>query len=101
MYGRQIVVSLSRQLVEEYGPSFEEKNLRRVIQFPEVFPEEEIVVIADTTIELDTFYRLVAPEVTPATGTVNSRQVRRPLLQLAVLDNARIICVYFSSAGAQ
>jgi len=43
-YGRQIVVSLSRQLVEEYGPSFGEKNLRRMIQFAEVFPEEEIVV---------------------------------------------------------
>lgn len=43
-YGRQIVVSLSRQLVEEHGSSFGEKNLRRMIQFAEVFPEEEIVV---------------------------------------------------------
>lgn len=43
-YGRRIVVSLSRQLVEEHGPSFGEKNLRRMIQFAEVFPQEEIVV---------------------------------------------------------
>ena len=43
-YGRLIVVSLSRQLVEEHGSSFGEKNLRRMIQFVEVFPEEEIVV---------------------------------------------------------
>ena len=43
-YGRQIVVSLSRQLVEEHGSSFGEENLRRMIQFAEVFPEEEIVV---------------------------------------------------------
>jgi len=28
-YGRQIVTSLSRQLVGEHGPSFGEKNLRR------------------------------------------------------------------------
>ena len=28
-YGKQIVVSVSRQLVVEYGNSFEEKNLRR------------------------------------------------------------------------
>lgn len=28
-YGKQIVVSVSRQLVAEYGDSFEEKNLRR------------------------------------------------------------------------
>ena len=27
-YGKQIVVSVSRQLVAEYGDSFEEKNLR-------------------------------------------------------------------------
>jgi DUF1016 N-terminal domain len=43
-YGQQIVVSVARQLVQEYGPSFGEKNLRRMMQFAEVFPEEEIVV---------------------------------------------------------
>jgi predicted nuclease of restriction endonuclease-like (RecB) superfamily len=43
-YGQQIVVSLARQLVQEYGPSFGEKNLRRMMQFAEVFPQEEIVV---------------------------------------------------------
>jgi len=32
-YGKQIVVSVSRQLAEEYGNSFEEKNLRRMMQF--------------------------------------------------------------------
>lgn len=42
-YGKQIVVTLSRQLVQEYGNSFEEKNLRRMIQFVSVFPEEGIV----------------------------------------------------------
>ncbi|MBV8630459.1 MAG: DUF1016 family protein [Silvibacterium sp.] len=43
-YGQQIVVSLSRQLVQEYGSSFGEKNLRRMVQFAELFPHEEIVV---------------------------------------------------------
>jgi predicted nuclease of restriction endonuclease-like (RecB) superfamily len=43
-YGQQIVVSLSRQLVQDYGQSFGEKNLRRMMQFAEVFPKEEIVV---------------------------------------------------------
>jgi predicted nuclease of restriction endonuclease-like (RecB) superfamily len=43
-YGKQIVVTLSRQLVQEYGNSFEEKNLRRMIQFATVFPDEKIVV---------------------------------------------------------
>ncbi len=43
-YGKQIVVTLSRQLVEKYGRNFEEKNLRRMLQFAEQFPEKEIVV---------------------------------------------------------
>ena len=50
-YGRQIVVSLSRQLVEEHGSSFGEKNLRRMIQFAEVFPEEEIAVSQSDPVE--------------------------------------------------
>ncbi|VTU15011.1 hypothetical protein H6CHR_00089 [Variovorax sp. PBL-H6] len=43
-YGEQIVVTLSRQLSAEHGGSFSEKNLRRMIQIAEVFPEEKIVV---------------------------------------------------------
>ncbi|RRD53427.1 DUF1016 family protein [Buchananella hordeovulneris] len=43
-YGEQIVVSLGRQLVERYGRSYEEKNLRRMVQFAEQFPDEQIVV---------------------------------------------------------
>jgi len=43
-YGKQIVVTLSRKLVEKYGRNFEEKNLRRMLQFSEIFGEKEIVV---------------------------------------------------------
>jgi predicted nuclease of restriction endonuclease-like (RecB) superfamily len=43
-YGKHIVVSLSRQLVEEFGNSFSEKNLRRMIQFFEIFPDDKNVV---------------------------------------------------------
>ena len=43
-YGKQIVVSLSRQLVSDYGNNFEDKNIRRMIQFAVAFPEEAIVV---------------------------------------------------------
>ncbi len=43
-YGQQIVASLSRQLVADYGASFSEKNLRRIVQFAEVFSDEQIVV---------------------------------------------------------
>lgn len=43
-YGKQIVTTLWRQLETEYGSSFSEKNLRRMMQFSEVFPDEKIVV---------------------------------------------------------
>lgn len=42
-YGKQIVVTLSRQLTEKYGRNFEEKNLRRMLQFAEQFTDEQIV----------------------------------------------------------
>lgn len=42
-YGKQIVTTLSRQLQVEYGSSFSEKNIRRMLQFRIVFPENEIV----------------------------------------------------------
>jgi hypothetical protein len=34
----------SEQLQTEYGPSFSEKNVRRMMQFAGVFPDEQIVV---------------------------------------------------------
>ncbi len=43
-YGRRIVATVARQLRQDYGNSFSDKNLRRMIQFAEVFPDEQIVV---------------------------------------------------------
>jgi len=43
-YGKQVVVSLAGELVALYGKSFEARNLRRMMQFAEVFPDSEIVV---------------------------------------------------------
>ena len=40
-YGKQIVVSLSRQLQMEYGTNFSEKNLRRMMQFAERFCDQK------------------------------------------------------------
>ncbi len=42
-YGKQIVASLAKELVVQYGESFEARNLRRMMQFAEVFPDFEIV----------------------------------------------------------
>jgi predicted nuclease of restriction endonuclease-like (RecB) superfamily len=43
-YGKHIVVTLSRQMKDKYGRSFDEKNLRRMLQFADQFNDEEIVV---------------------------------------------------------
>ena len=43
-YGQKVITSVARQLTLDYGNSFTEKNLRRMIQFAEVFPDEQIVV---------------------------------------------------------
>lgn len=43
-YGEEIVSPVATQLVSKFGKSFEVKNLYRMMQFAEVFPEIEIVV---------------------------------------------------------
>src|SRR5680860_730783 len=42
-YSKEIVSTLSTQLVAHYGKSFELRNLRRMMQFSEVFPDLKIV----------------------------------------------------------
>lgn len=42
-YGQQVVASLSESLVAQYGKSFEARNLRRMMQFAELFPDSRIV----------------------------------------------------------
>ncbi|QIW15999.1 hypothetical protein A4G20_06465 [Pasteurellaceae bacterium RH1A] len=43
-YGKQIVPLISNELEAKYGRNFTEKNIRRMMQFAQVFPEVEIVV---------------------------------------------------------
>lgn len=42
-YGEQILPTLSAKLVPEYGKGFSARNLSRMIQFAEAFPDEPIV----------------------------------------------------------
>lgn len=44
IYGKNLVASIAAELVVEYGSSLSEKNLRRMIQFASVFPDQKIVV---------------------------------------------------------
>lgn len=43
-YGKKVVILAALHLSEKYGKSFEEKNLRRMMQFASVFQDEQIVV---------------------------------------------------------
>ncbi len=47
-YGKRIVSRLATQLAEKYGRSFELRNVRRMMQFAEQFPQFEIVSPAAT-----------------------------------------------------
>ncbi len=58
-YGKQIVVTLSRQLTEKYGQNFEEKNLRRMLQFAEQFSDEQIVVTLSRQLSWSHFLVLI------------------------------------------
>lgn len=42
-YGKQIVATVSRQLQEEYGKGFEERTIRRMMQFAAMFPDIRIL----------------------------------------------------------
>lgn len=42
-YGAEIIISVARQLEADFGTSFGEKNLRHMLKFAEVFPDEQIV----------------------------------------------------------
>ncbi|HCL44614.1 MAG TPA: DUF1016 domain-containing protein [Pseudomonas sp.] len=43
-YGKEVLPNLATQLVKEYGGSFAEQNLRRMVQFAATFPDERILV---------------------------------------------------------
>ncbi len=45
-YGKSIVVTVSRQLIEEFGRGFDEKNLRRMIQFASTFEQKSIITLS-------------------------------------------------------
>ncbi len=59
-YGKRVIDSLARELVLQYGRSFERRNLRRMMQFAEVFPNLEIVVPLARQLSWSHFLILIA-----------------------------------------
>ena len=47
-YGKQIVSTVATQLTELYGKDFTPRNLHRMVQFSQLFPNEEIVSTLST-----------------------------------------------------
>jgi hypothetical protein len=58
-YGQRIVSTVGNKLELEFGRGFSEKNLRRMIQFAEVFPDQEIVVALIRQLSWTHFLRLI------------------------------------------
>ena len=58
-YGEQIVVTLSHQLEAEFGRGYSEKNIRRMMQFAEAFPDREIVVTLSRQLSWSHFQALL------------------------------------------
>jgi len=58
-YGKQIVVTVSRELVANFGNNYEEKNLWRMIQFSEKYPNIENVVTLSRHLSWSHFITLI------------------------------------------
>lgn len=57
-YGKQIVATVATQLEKNYGRSFSERNLRRMVQFSELFPDLNIVTPLATQLSWSHFIEL-------------------------------------------
>lgn len=58
-YGDEIVATLSQQLTMEYGKGYAEKSLRRMLQFAERFPDEQIVAALSRQLSWSHFVELI------------------------------------------
>jgi len=58
-YGAEVVSALGRRLEARYGRGFGEKNLRRMVQFAEVFSDAEIVVTLSRQLGWSHFMALI------------------------------------------
>jgi predicted nuclease of restriction endonuclease-like (RecB) superfamily len=61
-YGAKIVSALGRQLAIEHGQGFSEKNLWRMVQFAEVFPQEQIVATLSRQLGWSHFKEIIPQE---------------------------------------
>ena len=65
-YGDQLIQRLGDQLAQEFGRGFEAKNLRRMVQFAQAFPQPEIVATLSRQLSWSHFVNLVPLKTEPA-----------------------------------
>nr|WP_319564594.1 PDDEXK nuclease domain-containing protein [uncultured Rhodoferax sp.] len=58
-YGDQLIKGVGEQLAQEFGRGFEAKNLRRMVQFAQVFPQPEIVATLSRQLSWSHFVNLL------------------------------------------
>ena len=58
-YGKEIVAGISSLLFESYGATFRERNVRRMMQFADLFPDFEIVSPLATQLSWSHFVELL------------------------------------------
>jgi predicted nuclease of restriction endonuclease-like (RecB) superfamily len=58
-YGKQILVTVSRELTSEYGRGFSHPEITRMIKFAQLFPEEAIVVTLSQRLSWSHFHALL------------------------------------------
>ncbi len=58
-YGKQIVATLARQLKAEFGRGYDEKSLRRMMQFATLFPDSKIIAPLATQLSWSHFVEVM------------------------------------------
>jgi len=65
-YGKQIVATVARQLQEEYGTKgFDEKSIRRMMQFAQTFPDFQIVATLSRKLSWSHFLIVMPTKTSP------------------------------------
>ena len=98
-YGKQIIAILSQQLVAKYGKPFESRNLRRMMQFAELFPDLEIVSPLATQLSWSHFIEILpleSEEAMAISRNISSISLNRKMMTPRTAKHGTLLIRYFS-----
>ena len=87
-YGDQLINRVGDQLAQEFGRGFEVKNLRRMVQFAQAFPNPEIVATLSRQLSWSHFVNLLPLKTEPARQFYASRARKPPSASSCALNPA-------------